>query len=192
MSDKAENKIRYGLKNVHVGKVTLGEGGVPTFAVPKAYPGAVRITMNPEGESTPAYADNITYYISNSNDGYTGEIEFMELFSWFEQEFLGAKLSKEGMIVETADDNSVYMYMMFQFEGDVKATKHILYYVKPSRPNIEGQTKEGPITPTTTTIPYTAIPLPGSGNIVKAKVPSTASNYEKFFTEAPTIPTFEA
>lgn len=188
---ETKNKIRYGLQDVHVGKVTIGEGGTVTFSEPKAYPGAVHITMNPEGESTPVYADNVVYYMSNSNNGYTGDVEFMELHDWFEKEFLGAKESTDGMIVEIADAVPEYMYLMFRFEGDVKATKHILYYVQASRPNIEGQTKEGSIAPTTTTVPYTAIPLPGT-NIVKAKVPSSATNYEKFFETAPTIPSFAA
>lgn len=190
MADAAKNKIRYGLSNVHVGKVTF-ENGTPTFGAPKAYPGAVNITMDPEGDSTPFYADNMVYYLHNDNNGYTGDFEMAYLYDWFETEYLGSKTSNEGMIIETADVKPSNMYIMFQFEGDVKATKHILYNVTAGRPSLEGSTKEDTTTPITTTIPYTAIPLQTAvGNIVKGKVPASASNYDDFFTKAPTLPVF--
>lgn len=186
-----QNKIRYDLKNVHVGTLTFDESNVPIFGTPKAYPGAVHITMDPEGESTPFYADGITYYISDANNGYTGELEMAYLYDWFETDFLGSKTSTEGMIVEMADNKTASMYMMFMFEGDVAATKHILYNVKASRPSIEGQTKEDTIEPITTTIPYTAMPLETTtGSFVKAKCPSGAANYDTFFSVAPALPTF--
>lgn len=187
------NKIRYDLKNVHVGPLTFDEKNSPVFGVPKAYPGAVHITMDPEGESTPFYADGITYYVSNANNGYTGELEMAYLYDWFETEYLGSKTSKEGMIVEMADNKPKAMYLMFMFEGDVAATKHILYNVQASRPSIEGKTKEDTIEPETTTIPYTAMPLETeTGSFVKAKCPSGATNYDTFFKTAPALPTFEA
>lgn len=189
---EATNKIRYGLSNVHVGSVTF-EGNVPTFGTPKAYPGAVNITMDPEGESTPFYADNIVYYMATANNGYTGDLEMAYLYDWFETEYLGFKASSEGMIVETADSKPKNMYIMFQFEGDVKATKHILYNVQAGRPSIEGGTKEETTNPKTTTIPYTAMPLQtAQGQLVKAKVPASASNYADFFTKVPVLPTFAA
>ena len=192
MAEANNNKIRYGLSNVHVGKVTF-ENGTPTFGTPKAYPGAVNITMDPEGESTPFYADNIVYYMATSNNGYTGDLEMAYLYDWFETEYLGHKTSSEGMIVETADAKPSNMYIMFQFEGDVKATKHILYNVHASRPSVEGSTKEDTTTPATTTIPYTAMPLQTTvGQLVKGKVPANASNYADFFTKAPVLPTFAA
>lgn len=188
-----QNKIRYDLKNVHVGSLTFDEKNTPIFGVPKAYPGAVHITMNPEGESSQFYADGITYYVSNANNGYAGELEMAYLYDWFETDYLGSKTSIEGMIVETADNKPKAMYLMFMFEGDVAATKHILYNVQASRPSMEANTKKDTIEPETTTIPYTAMPLETTtGAFVKAKCPKGASNYETFFTDAPVLPTFEA
>lgn len=94
------------------------------------------------------------------------------------------------MIVELASAPTQMAYMMFQFEGDVNATKYIIYNMTFGRPDLEGNTKEDTTEPTTTTIPFTSVPLQTEfGNIVKAKVPSTASNYSTFFTTAPTVPT---
>jgi phi13 family phage major tail protein len=183
------NKVRYGLSNVHVGTVKV-EDGTPTFGVPKAYPGAVNMTLNAEGESSTFYADNIAYYVTNSNNGYTGDLEMAYLYDWFETQFLGSKESQEGMIVETSDNPTQMAYLMFQFEGDVNATKYIIYNITFGRPDLEGNTKEDTTEPNTTTIPFTSVPLVTEfGNVVKSKVPITASNYATFFTTAPTVPT---
>lgn len=182
------NKVRYGLSNVHVGTVTFDDG-TPTFSVPKAYPGAVNMTLDAEGEQSIFYADNIAYYVTNSNNGYTGELEMAYLYNWFETEYLGNKESQEGMIVETSDATPQTAYIMFQFEGDKNATKYIIYNATFSRPSLEGGTKEDTNEPNTTTIPFTSVPLQTEfGNIVRAKVPSTSSNYETFFTTTPTVP----
>lgn len=183
------NKVRYGLSNVHVGTVTIGDG-TPTLSVPKAYPGAVNMTLNAEGEQSIFHADNIAYYVTNSNNGYTGELEMAYLYDWFETEYLGNKESQEGMIVETSDVPTQMAYIMFQFEGDVNATKYIIYNATFSRPSLEGSTQEDTTEPNTTTIPFTSVPLVTEfGKIVRAKVPSTASNYATFFKTAPTVPT---
>ena len=184
-----ENKVRFGLSNVHVGTITTAEG-TPTFSTPTPYPGAVSMSMDPEGEQSTFYADNIAYYVTNTNNGYTGDLEMSYLYDWFEEQFLGSKVSQEGMIVEVAGQPTQMAYMMFQFEGDVNATKYIIYNLSFSRPTIEGNTQEDTTTPDTTTLSFTSVPLQTEfGNIVKAKVPSTASNYANFFTTAPTVPT---
>lgn len=184
-----ENKVRFGLSNVHVGTVTVAEG-TPTFGEPTPYPGAVSLTMTAEGEQTPFYADNTTYYVTNTNNGYTGDLEMAYLYDWFEEQYLGNVASQEGMIVELASAPTQMAYMMFQFEGDVNATKYIIYNMTFGRPDLEGNTKEDTTEPTTTTVPFTSVPLQTEfGNIVKAKVPSDATNYSTFFTTAPTVPT---
>lgn len=184
-----QNLVRFGLSNVHTGKITLGDGA-PTFDVPKPYPGAVNLVLNAQGEQTIFYADNVAYYVTNSNNGYEGELEMAYLYDWFETEYLGNEESEEGMIVEKDIQPNQAAYIMFQFEGDKNATKYIIYNVTFGRPSIEGGTKEGTTTPNTTTIPFTTVPLVTEfGNIIRAKVPSTATNYDTFFKTAPTVPT---
>lgn len=188
MSTKT-NKIKYGLKNVHVGSVSIADDGTVTFGTPKAYPGAVHLTLNPEGEATPFYADNVEYYVANTNNGYSGNLEMAYLYDWFEQEYLGAKLSKEGMIVEVADAEPSPFYMMYQFEGDVNAVKHIFYNVLASRASVDDETKTNNKAPKTTSIPIKAMPINSEfGYLVKSRVPSTASNYATLFTTAPSVP----
>lgn len=183
------NKVRYGLSNVHVGTITIEEK-TPTFSIPEPYPGAVNLVLNAQGDQSVFYADNIAYYVTNSNNGYEGELEMAYLYDWFETEYLGNIESNEGMLVETDSLPETLAYIMFQFEGDKNAIKYIMYNATFGRPSLEGGTKEGSTTPNTTTIPFTTVPLVTEfGNIVRAKVPSTASNYETFFKKAPTVPT---
>ena len=65
----ADNKVRFNLKNVYFSKLTVGESGTPTYATPEHIPGAVSISMSPEGDTTPFYADGIQYYTSVANNG---------------------------------------------------------------------------------------------------------------------------
>ena len=71
----ADNKVRFNLKNVYFSKLTVGESGTPTYATPEHIPGAVSISMSPEGDTTPFYADGIQYYTSVANNGYSGDLE---------------------------------------------------------------------------------------------------------------------
>ena len=73
------NKVKYNLKNVHAAKLTetADDGGTPVFAyaTPQAIPGAVSISLDAEGESSPFYADGIVYFRSVTNNGYSGDLE---------------------------------------------------------------------------------------------------------------------
>lgn len=112
------------------------------------------------------------------------------IYDWFETEYLGYEISGDGLIVEKADSKPQPFYMMFQFEGDVKATKHILYNVLASRPSLEGGTTEDTVEPDTTTIPITVTPVETEiGNIVKSRCIAGTEKYDTFYTVAPTVPT---
>lgn len=58
--------------------------------------------------------------------------------------------------------------LLFEFEGDVKATRHAMYYCKASRPNLESSTKGQGIEPKTETLNLTCRTIPGT-TIIKAK-----------------------
>ena len=71
----AKNKVKFGLSHLYRAKLTRGEDGTVTFGNPIAMPGAVSMTVTPEGEEgSPFYADNGIYYQGDDvNGGYTLE-----------------------------------------------------------------------------------------------------------------------
>lgn len=169
------NKVKYNLKNVHAAKLTeTVTDGVSafTYAKPQAIPGAVSISLDAEGESSPFYADGIVYFRSVTNNGYSGDLEIALIPEWFRTEILREKLDGKGVLVENNDNaESVKFALLFEFDGDVRAIRHVLYNCSASRPSIESETKEDTIEPGTETLSITADPR--ADGLVKARTGDT-------------------
>ena len=168
------NKIRYGLKNVHVALQTC-TNSVYTYGTPIAYPGAVSLTLDAQGEDTPFYADDIVYYRSKDNNGYSGSLETAIVPDWFRQQFLGEAKDIHNVLVEKSDaDEDIRFALLFQFAGDVKAIRHVIYNVSASRPSVSGKTKENAKTPETETMNITADPR--EDGLVKCRTADDTDN----------------
>ena len=153
------NKVKYNLKNVHAAKLTKGDDGNFTYDTPQAIPGAVSISLEAEGDSSPFYADGIVYFRSTANNGYSGDLEIALIPEWFRTEILQEVKDNNGVLVEHSDvTESVYFALLFEFDGDIKAIRHVLYNCTASRPSIESETKEETIEPGTETLYLTADP----------------------------------
>ena len=150
------NKIKYGIKNVYYAVATIGSNNSATYDTPVSLPGAVSLTLDQEGDNNIFYADNIAYFSTYANDGYTGSLELALIPDSFRQDVLGELLDNKAVLVEDQNAPSVHFALLFQFEGDVKATKHVVYNCTASRPSVAGTTKEASIEPQTETINLTA------------------------------------
>lgn len=190
MADK--NKVRYGLRNVHVCAITENAGAI-TYNTPVAWKGAKSLTLDPEGDTNTYYADNTAYFTTNTNNGYSGSLEMSEIPEEIEKMIFNTVTTEEGNLAEDANVLPNNVALMFQFEGDVSATKHIFYKVVFARPTVEGETKEESTDPTTTSMDITAVPVEqGDHQWVKSKCRKGDTNYENFFTTAPTLPSPKA
>ena len=81
-----------------------GEDGNYSYETPKAIPGAVSISLDAEGDSSPFYADGIVYFRSVSNNGYSGDLEIALIPEWFRTEILQEKLDGKGVLVESTKE----------------------------------------------------------------------------------------
>ena len=191
----AKNKVKYNLKNVHAAKLTESMvDGVTnyTYAEPKAIPGAVSISLDAEGDSSPFYADGIVYFRSVSNNGYSGDLEIALIPEWFRTDILQEMLDKNGVLVEKSDNaESVKFALLFEFDGDIRAIRHVMYNCTASRPSIESETKEDKIEPGTETLSLTADPR--EDGLVKSRTGDTTSaeTYQNWYKSV-YIPTEES
>lgn len=189
------NKVKYGLKNVYYAVATIdGTTNTATYTTPVAWPGAVNLSMDAQGEQTKFRADNIDYWIGEANNGYEGDFESALIPDDFKKDVLGYIADGNGVLVEDAEAATVHFALMFQFEGDEKATRHVLYNVVCGRPSITGATTEETIEPQTETVSFTATSIQSSAlntEITKASCAETTSTpYTSWFTTVyqPTAP----
>ena len=183
MPETKNNKVKFGISNLHIAKITGEEGGKLTYDTPFAVPGAVSLSADPEGETTPFYADNITYYIATSNQGYTGDLEIAMAVEKILTDILGQQKDKNGAIIESSDDINSPFALMGEIEGDIHKRRFIYYNCTLARPSTEMNTKEESLEPQTDTLAITMSPR-STDNAIKAIIEPSDTNsevYNKFY-----------
>lgn len=179
------NKITYGIKNVHYAVATIAADGSATYDTPVAFPGAVSLSMAAQGDTNIFYADNIAYYTSVANNGYEGDLEMAYLPEDFLTDVMGNIKGGNGILYEDAGAEPVHFALLFQFEGDKNAVRHVLYNCVASRPDVASTTKNESIEPQTQTISITASTIYVSAvdaDIPKGRCVEGDTAYSTFFT----------
>lgn len=192
------NKVKYGLSNVYysVATETLdSETGqyTYTYGTPKALKGAVNLSMEAQGDQSTFRADNVDYFVTSSNNGYEGDLELALVTDDFKIDCLGLETDTNGIVYEKNDAKPKAFALMFQFEGDQNARRHIFYNCIASRPSVASQTTEDTIEPVTDTLSITATARLNDG-IVKASTAegdNTSTQYNTWFTQV-YVPTPQA
>lgn len=137
-------KVFYGLSNVHYAlatETTVGGVTTTTYGTPKAWPGAVNITLDPSGNPVIFSADNTAYYTIANNQGYEGDFECAMIPDDIRVDTLGNKTDDNGMIVETDHDEVSYFALMFEFNTDKNPNRYVFYKVSlAQRPSIASET----------------------------------------------------
>ena len=180
----ADNKVVFGLKNAHYSIITEGDNGVHTYAAPLALEGAVEISLEPKGEQTDFYADDRLYYTTSSNQGYTTTLTVANITNQFRADVLGEDLDPTTFIMtENAAAKPKQIAFMFEFDGDAKAVRHVLYNCTVSRPALNSATKTETSEPQTQELTLVAAPRPADSVVRRSTSPETpALIYDAWYT----------
>ena len=136
-----ENKVIYGLKNVHYSKMTINETGKVVYAKPVAIKGAVEISLESKAELVSFEADNEVYYSAPGTSSYEGTLTLAKVPDGFLVDILGEVLDEtDGVQTEVDGAKTSNFALMFQFEGDVNGTRHLFYNCSASRPSVASKT----------------------------------------------------
>ena len=184
-----KNKVKFNICNVHYALITVDEDGEVTFGTPVAMPGAVSLSLEPNVEPSNFYADGYAYYTISNNMGYEGDLELAMVPESFRTDVLKESLDDNSVLVESANVETANFSLLFEFDGDVKKIRHVLYNCSAARPNIESATNEEEIEVQTETLAITAAPL--ANGYVKARTGDSTTDtvYTGWYTSVymPTV-----
>ena len=117
--------------------------------------------MEAQGEPSTFYADDMAYYVTAANDGYSGTLEIAQIPDSFRKDVLmEAEDEAAKVLIEDVNAESKPFALLFEFNGDQKATKHVLYNCAATRPSLTSSTTTKTKEPATESITITASPLP--------------------------------
>lgn len=179
-----ENKVQFGIKKVHYVPFTVA-AGVITYSTPIPIPGAVELTLEPRGDMVEFYADDVLYYSASNNQGYDGTLSIAAIPESFATDILGeVKDATDMVLTEMANAKGKPFALLFEFDGDVKATRHVLYSCTASRPSQSSSTKTNAAEPNAQELVFVASPRE-TDLAVKTKTTATtpAAVYDAWYTE---------
>ncbi len=169
----AENKVVFGLKNCHYAIITEDEEGNHTYSTPIAIKGATEISVDPKGDTSDFYADDVLYYTTVSNAGYEASLTVANISQDFRVDVLGEELiATDNVLSESTLQKNKRIAFMFEFDGDIKAVRHCLYNVTVTRPSLTSATKTETAEPQPQELTMVAAPRPSDG-IVKRSTTGT-------------------
>lgn len=168
----SENKVTFGLKNVHYATFTE-EGGVITYDTPIPIPGAVELSLEPRGDMTEFYADDMLYYSASNNQGYDGTLSIANIPESYAIDCLGEEKDEtDGVLTEKTTAKPKPFALLFEFDGDVKATRHVLYNCTANRPTVASSTKTNSAEPNANELTFVSSPR-ATDYAVKTKTTAT-------------------
>lgn len=187
------NKYTFGLSNVHIAWLDEENDTKPAWGTPIAIPGAVKISLKAEGDSSLVYADNVVYAQNDTNDGYSGDIEFVSIQDTIKKDMYGWEVDDNGALVEVADAKPKKFALMGEVNGDATNRRFVYYGCQATRSDVENKTREKSTEPNIEKMNLSARPVKiGDKYVVKSSLPLDAKNktaYDGFY-ESVYKPTF--
>ena len=180
------DKVKFGIKNVHVFPITAEVGGVPTYGNAISIPGTVSLSLDKQGDTNDFYADNIKYYTSVANNGYSGNLTVAVIPDDFRTKILKYLNDENDVLVEDIAEPT-HFAMTFEEDGDQTGTKFVLYNGTASRPSLDKSTTTDSKEPSTQQLDVSFAPL-ASGRVMAMTTADTSSTVLNGWHTAPYIP----
>lgn len=179
------NKVKFGLKNVYYAVATINETtNTATYETPVRWPGAVSLSLEAQGDTSSFYADDGVYFTSVANNGYQGDLEMALVSDSFRTEVLGDIKDKNGVLVDDTNAKQVHFALLFEFQGDQKARRHVMYNCVATRPSVSSTTKAESVEVQTESVTITAAPIHNTSldkDICKADADADVTVYGDWF-----------
>lgn len=184
-------KVLFGLRNVYYSIITEGDNNSISYATPVALPGAVNLSLSPEGDENVFYADDSRYYVVSTNSGYSGDLEIAMITDAFAENVLGNELDSNKLMVESKDGKHKSIALMFEVQSDESARRYVFYNVSIGRVETNAATTEESTTVQTATLNITAAAAKDTGYVRAYTTDLTPdATYNAWFTsvQVPSMP----
>lgn len=182
------NKVHYDVKNVHLWPLTVAEDATFSFGDVHKEPSIMSLDLGAEGDQIKVRANGVDYYVTYSNNGYSGDMNFVMLSDAFKEIYLRERLDATAKVLtEHANAEPQAFAMAFEFVGDAKNRRHILYNGIASRPNIQGDNKDNQREPDTETLSTTFSPL-DNGWVKSSTTDETPADVYNAWFDEPWMP----
>lgn len=177
----ANNKVEFGISNLHVGTYSVADDGTVTLGAPYHQKGAKSFSPEQDSENNVFYADDIAYWSEYNEGPFEGDLEAALFDDAFKTQFLGYKLLTNGGLANVKNAVKPNVYIAFEIKGDKEKRRAIFYNcslgsIKRSYETIE-DTKE----PTTETLAVTCTGDNATG-VTKATLKPADPGYDTLFT----------
>ena len=120
-STNKRNKVKFNICNVHYAPLSQDNDGKYTWATPVALPGAVSLSLDPQGEPESFSADGIEYYVINNNQGYDGDLELALIPESFRRDILMETTDTNSVLLENAANETGKFALLFDFLVQIRA-----------------------------------------------------------------------
>ena len=174
----ATSKVKFGLSNLYYAEKQANTS--QPYKTPVRIPGAVSISLEPQGDMTKFYADNGVYWQSATNNGYEGDVEVAKIPDSFMTSILGFTQGSNGICAEFDNVEPKEFALLFEFSGDDNHTRYCFYNCIAQRPTVASNTTNDTKEPVTETFSISAVG--GEDHIVRGSCETGSTAYTNFFT----------
>lgn len=182
-----QNKVEYGICNVHYGTYDIGEDGTCILSKPKHIPGAISFEATEKTNTTVKYADNTTYYSGSTSEPAEGTLTMVLFPESFKTEILGYVKQSDGGFARLKGIEAKPFYLIFEGDGDKAKKRHIYYNVTAGAIKRTHKTVEGGKTVEEESLPIT-VTGDNKTKVVKVSYAQSDEVYDTIFNTAP-VPT---